>query len=356
MKLFSRAESLVAVDIGASGVRILELEGGDRPTIKNVGFAPLKGDIFSNNLLSKGERVSEQLVALLENNSVADKRAVISLPSPSVFTKRIQIQKVPYKELAANINFEAGSYVPHPLDAVKLDYHVVGEGKSHLDVLIVAVKNEIVDSYLDALGLAGVEVAVADVDYFALQNMCELNYPELIEKTVALVNVGARYTTMNICRGGESLCVGDLAVGGRYYTDNIAESLDIKFDEAEALKIGGEVPEEQASAFADVVDRCSEYVGSEINRQLSFLWNATGAEGGIEMILVSGGGSRVAGLVEEIGEKTGLPCVLAEPFRGFDCGENVDKGYLSELGPVMAIAAGMGLRTPGDKQRPSYEV
>lgn len=356
MKFFSRAESLIAVDIGASGVRILEVEAAERPIVKNIGFAPFKGDVFSNNLLTKGERVSEQLVALLENNSIADKRAVVSLPSPSVFTKKIQIQKVPYKELAANITFEAGSYVPHPLEAVKLDYHVLGEAKNHLDVLIVAVKNEIVDSYLDALGLAGVEVAVADIDYFALQNMCELSYPELFEKTVAIVNIGARFTTMNICRAGQSLCVGDLAVGGKYYTESIAEALDVKFDEAEALKLGGKVPDEHADAFADVVDRCSEYVGAEVNRQLSFLWNATGADGGIETILVSGGGARVKGLIEEIGEKTGLPTALADPFRGFDCAENIDREYLNELAPLMGVVAGMSTRTPGDKERPTYEV
>src|SRR5690606_11466268 len=115
--------------------------------------------------------------------------ATVAIPGPAVFTKKITIAYCEPKELENNIRFEAGNYIPHSVEAVHLDYQVLKvNGTSTMDVLLVAVKNEIVRSYISALEQAGLEPSIADVDYFALENMFVLNYPEEQEKTVALIN------------------------------------------------------------------------------------------------------------------------------------------------------------------------
>lgn len=361
--LFRKKESLIAIDIGSSAIKMLELDmKGARPKLLNIGISPVTGEIFSNNALTKGEKLAEQISALLEANSVADKRVCTAVPGPSVFTKRIKMPKLDPGELATNIQFEAGNFIPHNIDAVKLDYHVIGEsGKNQLDVLVVAVKNEILDSFMDCFSYAGLEVAVADVDSFALQNMFELGYPEMLSKTVALVNIGARYSSINICKNGQSLFTGDVSVGGKLFTDAIAEVMGVPADQAETLKRkkkGGPSNAQNdaiAGAVQDILDRNIEYVASELNRQLSFFWNASGAEEQIDSIMLTGGGSLVPGLVEELSEKTGINCALLDPLRGIEHGEGFDAAYLQEIGPLFSVAVGMGIREPGDKVIPDYE-
>ena len=149
--LFNKSESLLSIDIGSSGIKLLELDiTADTPVLQNVAFSPFTGEVDSNNQLSKTEKVAEQLNAQLEANGIGDKRVATAMPGPSVFTKKIKMPKTNLTELASNIQFEAGNFIPHNIEAVKLDYHLVGEsGKNQYDVLVVAVKNEIVESFAD---------------------------------------------------------------------------------------------------------------------------------------------------------------------------------------------------------------
>lgn len=357
MGFFKKVESYIGVDIGASSVKLMEIElGGGKPTIKAMHVAPTTGEIFQNNILTKTDKVSEVLHSILETHGITPKKVVTAVPSPSVFTKRIQTQKVTRAELSTHIQFEAGNFIPHSLDAVKLDYHVVGSvGKNQIEVLLVAAKNEAVDGYLESINLTGLEVAIVDVDYFALQNAFELNYPEFIQRTVALVNIGSRYTTINICRGGQSLFTGDVGVGGKLFTDALVNELGVSVQEAEALKRCTDEKHEKYLAAQEIIDKHVETVASELNRQLSFFWNSTGSDDGIDGIMLSGGGSMVRGLIEELGEKTGIECLILDPFKEVTIGAGIDSKTALSLGPVMAVCTGLAIRQNGDKEIPDYD-
>ena len=360
MKLFGLLpdkESLVSLDIGATSIKMLELDlKEEKPRLVNIGIAPLSADVFNGNLIIKSEKIAEQISTLLEANAIGDKRAATALPGPSVFTKRIKMPKMKPAELASSVYFEAGNFIPQNIDAIKIDFHVIGEaGKSQLDVLVVAVKDEILDSYLNCLALSGLETAVADVDYFALQNVFELGYPEYFNQTVALINIGARYSSINICRAGESLFTGDISVGGKLFSDAIAEGMGMQPAEAEQLKKNPKAGNPNLDLYQDIIDRNVEYAASEFNRQLSFFWNASGAEEGIDRVMLCGGGALIPGLVEELSEKTGLECAQLDPLKGVDCEEGFDQAYLKQIAPLMGIAVGLGLRQPGDKEIPDYD-
>ena len=352
--LFKKQESLISVDIGSTAVRLIELDvRGSKPALVNIGKTALTPDIFSGNIISRQEVVAEKLAGLLEANDISDKRAVVCVPGPSVFTKRIKMPRMDLDELRDNIFMEAGNFIPHNIEAIKLDYHIIGEsGKNQLDVLVVAVKNEIIESFVNCLSLAGLETAVVDVDSLALQNIFEMSYPERMESTVALINLGARYSSINICRRGEPLFTGDIPVGGRLFTDAIVSELGVSPEKAEEMKKNPAQNGAESELLQDILDRNVDYVAAEVNRQISFFWNASGSEEGIDSIMLTGGASVVPGLVEILAEKTGLKCSLMDPFRGIDCGDGIDKNYLAEIGPGVAVALGMGAREPGDRLIP----
>lgn len=354
MKLLGRSESLVAVDFGSTAIKLVELNlRASRPTLVNFGLLPLEEEIYSGNVITNGEYASEQLLALLEANSVDDKRLVTAMPGPSVFTKKIKMQKMGLEELRSNIQFEAGSFIPHNIDAVQLDFHILGEVPGdQLEILVVAVKNEIIDGVLDCISLAGLETAIVDVDYFALQNVFEFNYPEHLSETVALIDIGARFSSICICRDGGTLFTGDMSIGGNTVSEELETQLGISFAEAEEIKKKASSGHHVEDRAREVITESVEKAASEFNRQLSFFWSASGADDGINRIFLTGGGSLMKGLREQIASETGIETLSLNPLKEIDCEEGFDATYLQELSPVMSIGLGLSLREPGDRILP----
>ena len=242
--------------------------------------------------------------------------------------------------------------IPYNMDDVKLDYHVLGKkGKSgkKIEVLVTVVKNEIISSFVEAFMLAGLDVAVVDVDYFALQNCFELAYPEMVEETTALVQVGARHTSVNICKDGKSLFVGTIPIGGNTFSDMLVEELGISDKEAEAIKTGRDTKHEKYNDALSLISVKIEEVSSEFNRQLSMFWNASGSSEGINSIIITGGGALLPGFTDAIAEKTGLEVEMMNPVRALDVDEDFDADYMLELSPFISLCAGLCERQPGDK-------
>lgn len=351
-------ETLVAVDIGHSGIKLVELDfdSGDTPILLNFAFAPFTENVFNNNLIEKKELVSVELTKLLEANEVVDKRVVTAVSGPSVFTKKGKMSKVPLSDLDASIRLEAGNLIPHNLDAVRVDYQVLGpSGKNQMDVMVVAAKNDVVDSYLDTFGLAGLEVAVVDIESFAVQNAFELAYPEWQDDVVALINIGARYTSINICQAGKSLITGDVSLGGLSVTEALADELDTTKKEAENIKKKPELAEDKEGTVREIMDRYVDQICGELNRQVTILYNATGQDEGLDRVVLTGGGSMLPAIVEDLAEKTGIEVVAFDASKGIEPGPDIDPNYVKDIGSQMVVAIGMAIRQPGDREIPSLE-
>jgi type IV pilus assembly protein PilM len=200
--------------------------------------------------------------------------------------------------------------------------------------------------------MAGLDTAVVDVDYFALQNAFELARGDLASKTVALVNIGARFSSINICRNGQSLFTGDMSIGGKFLTDAVAQELSIPAAEAEQLKRLDEKSAAQNPAVVEIVERNVEFMASEFNRQLSFFWSASGADDAIDRILVAGGTSQTAGLCDAVTEKTGVHCELFDPLGGVAIGDEFDPPFVRGVAPLLGVCVGLAIRQPGDRITP----
>ena len=341
----------ISVDIGTSAIKVMSLDvSGAKPKLLSAGSAPTPANCITNNAISRPDQVGAAIRSVIEANEIAGTRATIALPGPSVFTKKITLARQSLKDLDANIRFEASNYIPHSIDAVHLDYQVLNSaGTSTMDVLLVAVKNEIIRSYIAALEAAGLEPAIADVDYFALENMFALNYPEELNKVIAMVNVGARYSGVCILQDGRSLFSGDVGVGGRLYTDALCETLGMQPAEAEQAKMGASIDGYDASLVNETIDRTTEHIAGELHRQLGFFWNAAATDRGIEAIYLAGGSAQAQGLIEELGARTGMVCNLLEPLRAVDWTANFDSEYIDEIQLSMGVSVGLALRRRGDK-------
>ncbi|MBI2987324.1 MAG: type IV pilus assembly protein PilM [Deltaproteobacteria bacterium] len=348
---FRKEEGFVALDIGSSSIKMVEAAGektGYR--LVNVGMLPLPPTAVQNNMVADTDVVVKTIQSLIETNGIKAKRVISAVPGRAVIIKKIQLPAQGQEELEANVEFEATNVIPESLENVNLDYQVLNyvEDGSKMEVLLVAVKKEIINSYTQVIQGAGLTPAIMDVDYFAMENMYEANYEIQPDTVVGLIHIGARYTSINVLKSGVSTFTGDLQVGGEAFTESLVQALQVSYDQAETVKVTGSLEGKKRDDLEELLKPSCESVAEEISRTLS-LYAGMAAEEGIHNIYLSGGSAKVPGLCALLGERLGVPVQLAEPFRGFNVAKNIDKDYLAESALVLAVGAGLSIRRLGDK-------
>jgi type IV pilus assembly protein PilM len=344
-----REEGFVALDVGSSSIKMVEAAGeANGYRLLHVGILPLPPTAIQNNMVMDEEAVVKTIKSLIQANGVRSTKVICAVPGRAVIIKKIELPTQREKELEANVEFEASNVIPENLENVNLDYQVLTDDGKKMEILLVAVKKEIINSYAEVIHEAGLSPAIMDVDYFAMENMHEMNYEPNPDEVVGLIHIGARYTTINVLRDGFSSFTGDLVLGGEAFTESLMQSLQISYDQAEKLKVTGILEGKKNADLQSLLKTASESLVDEIARTLS-LYGVVGAEEGVHRFYLSGGGARVPGLCALFAERLRAPVELSEPFRGFSFSKNIDRDYLAESALALAVGAGLSMRRPGDR-------
>jgi len=348
---FKREENFVSIDIGSSTIKMIEARTGTQGLeVLNWGSMPTPASAIQSNMITEPDRVADAIRSLIEARGVKARKAITAVPGPAVMIKRVNLNDQGAQETDQAILYEARNFIPEELENVNLDYQVTGTaGESgQVEVVLAAAKKDIVSSYADALRGGGLQPVVVDVDYFALDNMYELNYDALENQVAALVNIGARYSSINILKQGRSTFTGDVPVGGRDITEALTRDLGIAAEEAERIKMGagnGDFDEEQISmALLPAVDALIE----EIHYALSFFWTAATDER-IDVLYLSGGAAQTPELANRLAERAEAPVEVTDPFGRVLLDESVDVAALRRRASEFAIAMGLAMRRPVDK-------
>jgi len=348
---FRRQSDFLVLDIGSSSVKLVEVHhapGG--PRVSALGIAPLPPTVIQSNVIQDEGPVVEAIRKLVAEHGTRATDVITAVPGPAVIVKKVILGAQAGAAVESTVLAEAGGLIPDSLDNVNLDYQVIDwiEEGNKMEVLVVAVKRDIINSYTDAIWAAGLEPVVVDVDYFALENMFESNYDPPKGHPIALVNIGARYSSINILKQGRSTFTGDVPVGGAEYNDALVRQLGVAPDQADALKRGRAVPGFDGSAAEPILGSVTEFLVEEIQRALSFFWTAATDEplGGI---VLSGGPARMPSLASQMTQRLQCPVEVADPFRRLPLDRKVDRALVDVSGPALAVAAGLATRRPGDK-------
>ena len=343
-------EKFISIDIGSSGIKIMSLDlSRETPKLISLAQVPTPANALNNNIVTNVEALGEAIKSAIESNDIKAEKVVYGLPGPSVFTRKIKTAKVKPEEFKNNLSFEAANYIPHDTSSVFLDFQILSSNANDMEVLLIAVKNEILYSFKQAIEAAGLEAAVADVDYFAISNMHEFNYPEDSDKLIAVLDVGSKFTGVNLVQSRIPCFTGDIPVGGRLYTDALCESLGITPAQAEQIKSGAQVEGVDPALLSDTLDRTTDYVAAEIHRQLGFFWTAAELTSGIEKIYLTGGAAKSHGLLEELKSRTGIECEIINPFKKLSWSDNFDSEYLQQISHTVGVSVGLAMRKVGDK-------
>ncbi|MSP39111.1 MAG: type IV pilus assembly protein PilM [Deltaproteobacteria bacterium] len=347
-------DGYVALDIGSSSIKLVEsVVDRNGYLVVKLASAPLPENAIQNNMVVDTKSVAEAIRALIRESGVSAKNVISAVPGRAVIMKKVQMPVQEQAELEANIEFEAQNVIPENLENVNLDYQILSktEDGNKMDVLLVAVKKEIVNSYTDAIEEAGLEPAVMHVDYFALENMFETNYAaETTRGMVGLIHIGAQNTSISLLQNGVSIFTGDLSFGGAYFSESLAAQANLSLAAAENFKMTGRSEEAQGLDLAALVRPTAEELAEEIRRTVSLYGAVASEEGdGLKLIYLSDGGAKLTGLRTVIEERLGVPARLSEPFRSFTVSKNIEREFLLEGAPSFAVAAGLSIRRPGDR-------
>ena len=345
------AKASFGLDIGSSCIKAVQLKekrgGYELGCFETVQLPP---ELIVDGSIIDSIRLVEMLKQLVGKARIRTKNVAIGLAGhASVIIKRISLPEMPEEELAESIKFEAEQYVPFDIEDVNVDFQILGPRKDgQMDVMLAAVKKDVVNEYVSVVREAGLTPFVVDVDAFALSNMHEINYDIEPGVNVALVNVGAHTINLNVVKNGVSVFTRDSAIGVSGVTEALQKEFHLPYEVSEKLQ-RGELAEDASPAGArEVMAGAYEEIAGEVTRSLEYFREANLHEEAGKVIL-SGGGALIKDFPRVLAEKTGLVVDLAEPFRNISLPKQYNNAETLEMAPIAAVAAGLALRRPEDK-------
>ncbi|MCF8090851.1 MAG: type IV pilus assembly protein PilM [Desulfotignum sp.] len=351
--VLSKKDHLVGLDIGSSCIKVAEIQISKKgKTLKKFGMRSVAPEAIVEGRIMDMEAVADTIRTLFKSQKIRGKKVAISTGGQSVVIKTINTAKVPEKDLQKAILAEAEQYIPYDIADVNIDYQILGESEfssEQMNVLLVAVKKDLVAEYMDLTAMAGLNAAIIDVDTFALQNIYETLPGQNPEEITLLLDIGASKTSLNILRDNISMMMRDNGSGTLQVIEEISARFETDLVTAENILQAPVADAPDPQVMASILQDLSNIWCSEISEAVhTFLANTNDA--GISKIVLSGGGSYIQGFADDLKTELEAEVVIIEPFGGLDLDEKkFSREFISRVGPQAPIALGLALRRVDDK-------
>ena len=348
--LKSATRQLAGLDISSSSVKLVELSGGDKGAYKVERYAiePLPRDAVVDGNIASLEPVTEAIKRALRRFGGGVKNVAVALPSSSVITKKVILPAgMRETEMEFAVEGEANQYIPFALDEVNLDFQEIGPAASSpgdVEELIAASRKDKVEDRVAVAQAAGLKAVIVDVESLATESALELVSAQLPQRgrdqVIALVDVGATVLTVTMFRNGQSIYSREQAFGGNQLTQDISRQYGMSFEEAEAAKRTGSLPDNYAR---DLMRPFMDSLALEVSRALQFFFTST-PYNQVDHVVLAGGCAVMPGLGEIVGARTQVDTIIANPFASMTLGSKLRPKALLADAPSLMVACGLALR------------
>ncbi len=269
----------------------------------------------------------------------------ISVSPPGAIIRYVSFPRMDKEELSQALKFEAQKYIPFAISDVTLDSWILNADlpDNKMLVLMAAVKKEYLNGRLKLCESAGLKVHIVDIDSLALMNVFSSTYAqneEMKGKAVALLNIGSSFSNLNIIDQLNPRLSRDIPIAGSAFTQKIAEVSGVEFKAAEETK------RSLSDNKDDEIMRALEPVLANLSREVrvSFDYYESQNASSVTKILLSGGGSRLAGLKETLNGILSIEVAHWNPLEGLSASGDVDKEKVSQQSRELLVAYGLALR------------
>lgn len=357
MFLFRRKNSgMVGLDISSTAIKLLELSqigvagrAGPQYRVESYAVEPLPADAVVEKNIANVEAVGEAIRNVIQRSGTRAKHAAVAVSGSAVITKIITMPaSLSEKDMETQIQLEADQYIPYALEEVNLDFEVVGPSPKNPDmveVLLAASRSENVDDRVAAIELAGLTAEIVDVEAYAMENAFSQIAGQLPDQgedmTVAVADIGATTTTMNVLHNNKIIYTREQNFGGRQLTEEIQRRYGLSYEEAGMAKRQGGLPD---NYLPEVLEPFKEAMAQQVSRSLQFFFSSS-TYNSVDYIILAGGSSSIPGVDELIEGKLGTPTIVANPFANMSVASRVKAQSLSNDAPSLMIACGLALRS-----------
>lgn len=346
------SQKCLGIDIGTSSIKIVELSrfGGwkERIKLENYGevslftlFEKPFRTFEKGSLLLSAQEISRAIKAILEEAKISTSQAVFSIPDFSTFFTNFELPPLTKKELPDAVKFEARHHIPLPLAEVTLDWSLI-EGevsdrvKEKLQILLLAVPNEVINQYREIVRLSQLQLLALEAEVFSLvRSLIKKN-----KKIQVLVDIGAQSTTISIIDQGILKRTHSLDVSGNELTRVLANTLNIDYKEAENFKkkYGLVSPEK---TIAEILYPLIDLILREIEKISQDFYQSEGKD--IDQVILAGRSALIPGLRDYFFSQLKKEVIIANPFSDIFYPPILEE-TLKEMGPAYAVAVGTALR------------
>ena len=348
---FGKKASLVGLDIGSRTIKAAEIiETKKGQTLKKFGMTDIAPGLIEEGTINDPEDVAESIRQLLKSYNIKKRNIALSIGGYSVIVKKINVSTMAEEQLQESIHFEAEQYIPFDISDVNLDFQILGPNENNpnqMNVFLVAAKKEMVNDYVNLANLAGLNPCIVDVEAFALQNIFEVNY-DTEGENVALIDIGASKTSLNILKGSSSVFMRDVSLGCGQINQKIISLLKCSFEEADEIKLGHQPDSISAEDLKEIISTIVSDWCTEIRRALDFFYS-TYPDDQIKRIVLSGGGGNIAEFRELLAAEASAAVETINPFGKFLVDDSLDPLFIKEIAPQAAICMGLAIRKVDDK-------
>ncbi len=341
---------MLGLDISSSSVKLVEL-GRDRAgnlVLERCAMEPLERGWVTDGNVEKFDEVAEAVRRVVKKSGTRSRNVALALPPSAVITKKIILPGgLSEQELEIQVESEANQYIPFSLDEVSLDFCVVGPSPTSagdVEVLIAASRKEKIQDRQGLAEAAGLKPVIIDVESYASRLATSRLISGLpnqgVDTMVALFEVGAFTTSMQVIRNEEVLYDRDQAFGGAQLTQLIVRQYGFSPEEAESKKRSGELPEDYTSS---VLEPFVDSMAQEVGRALQFFFTST-PYNRVDYVMLAGGSAALPGLTEAVTQHTSFACNVVNPFEGMEWADTVKDRKVRREAPSYLTSCGLAMR------------
>jgi len=346
LKLFSsKSKPVVGVDIGTHSIKVVELSGSSaNPRVLAWGVAPTPVDSFSENAITKPEEIAEVLGSLIVKSGIDANDVAVSISSSHAITKVLGMPTdINDNELEEQVNIEAVHFIPYPIDEVNIDFQVLGKSagnEEENDVLLVACRRTIVDSYIDLIENAGLGLKYVDIDTYALERVyrSQNNLGSNSNEPVAIFDIGTSSSHLMVVDEERIIYSRHQNFGASQLVKLIRKEYGVHADEANEILNSAQPP---GDFVTSVQEPFIEMLQQEVSRALQFFYSSSSYTN-IDSIVLCGACSGLEGLAGDLEVKMRAKVSVLDPIANATVQTN--REGIKKHASGLSIAYGLALR------------
>jgi len=330
----------IGLDIGSKNLRVIELEDkNNQKQIRAYGSmpSPLDGPVFANN--EEKAALSASIKRLFKEAEISRAPVNIALSESQTFTQVIETPLLSEKELGSAMQWQADQYIPLPLEEVRFDFEIMEKNKEldKMRILLTGAPTKLINKYVELMQNCDLKIKNLETQIISLVRIFSRLIPE--NKVGAVVDFGYKSTDFAFVLEKNVLFTRSIPSGGSALTKAISREFDFTVEQAEQYKrtYGIDRKQLEGKIYNTVKPLLDQFL-SELNKGFIY-FKESYPKRSVDLILITGGGSLMPGIVSFMTESFAIETQIGEPLTGI----NVNSQLISPPHNGIGFSTALGL-------------